>query len=628
MNTVIPPDAVPIRCITVQWLMRVYFSVALVVVAGCAHDLIFEHDVTTAAKPWTHDRFSNDAGDFQFAIVSDRTGSERPGVFGPALKKLNLLRPEFVMSVGDLIEGYGPDDEVNDEQWDELRTFTDQLEMPFFHVPGNHDINNRAQTLDLWTKRFGPTRYWFVYRDVLFLCLNSEDRRPRGLTDRQIDWALDVLAQHRDVRWTLVFMHQPLWVYDEWAAARSRPAMTGLAPIQTALQDRPYTVFAGHFHHYTRYVRHHRRYFILATTGGGSALRGPAFGQFDHAMWVTMTDDGPRIANLTLDGILPADVYMEQFHHFAQWQVQGAPDDPVNLDFSLVLNNPIDKPVSAVIQWHAGKDQTWSVKPPRLEVPIEAQGSKSFRFEAQSVLTGDALPFPMPTCQVVLRDGTQDRVARDLRLPFDVVKYMQKHPRTAESVATNQPPGVDGKLEDPLWNRPPDIDRFLVNNKNRRPPVATHAWFAHDRVNLYMAARCSETKLDALHTKATKRDVSAWRDDSIELLLDTNLDRQTYFQIIVSAAGVILDGRQRDTSWDGQFAQATGREAGAWTIEMAIPWKTLNVDPPSDGTVMGLLVARNRRAGGSHVFFQWTPTERGENHRPANFGNLHFKPTP
>jgi hypothetical protein len=41
----------------------------------------------------------------------------------------------------------------------------------------------------------------------------------------------------------------------------------------------------------------------LATTGGGSDLRGVAFGELEHITWVTMTDEGPQVAHLELDGI-------------------------------------------------------------------------------------------------------------------------------------------------------------------------------------------------------------------------------------------------------------------------------------------------------------------------------------
>src|SRR5262245_66619881 len=49
-------------------------------------------------------------------------------------------------------------------------------------------------------------------------------------------------------------------------------------------------------------------YLQLATTGGGSKLRGLEYGEFDQIAWVTMKPDGPRIANVLLDGVLPVDL--------------------------------------------------------------------------------------------------------------------------------------------------------------------------------------------------------------------------------------------------------------------------------------------------------------------------------
>jgi len=78
-------------------------------------------------NPWNHLDFHNDPNAFQFAIVSDRTGSARPGVFEDAIAKLNLLQPEFVMSVGDMIEGYSYDKTVVNAQWDEFQGFIKKL---------------------------------------------------------------------------------------------------------------------------------------------------------------------------------------------------------------------------------------------------------------------------------------------------------------------------------------------------------------------------------------------------------------------------------------------------------------------------------------------------------------------
>src|SRR3954467_10373219 len=99
-------------------------------------ELDFKHD---KRNPVTHLRLNNDRADFQFAIVSDRTGGHRAQVFSRAVEKLNLLQPEFVLSVGDLIEGGSKDEKKLDAEWQEFDGYIARLQMPFFYVPGNHD---------------------------------------------------------------------------------------------------------------------------------------------------------------------------------------------------------------------------------------------------------------------------------------------------------------------------------------------------------------------------------------------------------------------------------------------------------------------------------------------------------
>jgi hypothetical protein len=47
--------------------------------------------------------------EFSFVLLSDRTGMAQPGVFERAVAITNLLRPDFVVQIGDTIEGYTRD---------------------------------------------------------------------------------------------------------------------------------------------------------------------------------------------------------------------------------------------------------------------------------------------------------------------------------------------------------------------------------------------------------------------------------------------------------------------------------------------------------------------------------------
>jgi len=270
--------------------------------------------------PWTHLDFADDAVEFQFAIVSDRAANPREGVFKAALKKLEYLRPKFVMSVGDFIHGYGEgfkpltdEGSVRDKR-QEVDPALAELTVPFFRVAGNHDFNSDASA-KVWQDLYGPVYYSFQHKGVLFLCLNSQDggNYKAGIGAEQIAWVKQTLADHADARWVCLFFHQPLWLEDEKRLEQANDqdgaaTLTGFDQVEKLLAGRKYTVFAGHHHRYGKWIKPgDNKYFRLATTGGQSALAGPEAGTFDHIMWVTMTKDGPVIANLLLEGILDED---------------------------------------------------------------------------------------------------------------------------------------------------------------------------------------------------------------------------------------------------------------------------------------------------------------------------------
>ena len=134
----------------------------------------FSHTLENAEKPWTNKPFHNKPENFQFAIVSDRTGGHSEGVFGKGVEKINQLYPEFVMSVGDLIEGYTKNDSLINEQWDEFHKILNPLSSRFFYVAGNHDYSNTTMSKQ-WKESFGKDYYYFIYKGVLFLVMNTND---------------------------------------------------------------------------------------------------------------------------------------------------------------------------------------------------------------------------------------------------------------------------------------------------------------------------------------------------------------------------------------------------------------------------------------------------------------------
>src|SRR5262249_16238867 len=133
------------------------------------------------------------------------------------------------------------------------------------------------------------------------LCSDDPSDAGGHITDEQVAWAKKTLEENKDVRWTIVAIHKPLW-------AQANLAQNNWLAVEKLLTDRPYTVYAGHIHHYQKYVRQGRNYYQLATTGGGSRLRGVPYGEFDQIAWVTMKEGGPVMANVLLEGIYTEDL--------------------------------------------------------------------------------------------------------------------------------------------------------------------------------------------------------------------------------------------------------------------------------------------------------------------------------
>ncbi len=291
-------------------------------------------EILHGPNPWSHLEFQNDPGHFTFAIVSDLTGGYRDGVFEAAVDRLQLLRPEFIVSVGDFIEGYTEDRDELTRQWDVFDAMLEPLSAPFFYVPGNHDYSNDVMA-QVWKERRGRDYYHFVYGDVLFLAINTErDQGPASpeaetalrrlfalgrsdpetatriateafskqpfaadLGEDQVAYFERAITENPDARHTFLLMHKPIW------QGEGSPE---LDRIEAALGDRPFTAFAGHVHNYERFEIGSNLHIRLGTTGGTWVVPGMP-GSFDHVTLITMTDEGPSIANLVLDGILDSE---------------------------------------------------------------------------------------------------------------------------------------------------------------------------------------------------------------------------------------------------------------------------------------------------------------------------------
>ena len=494
-----------------QVLMRLVLGVLGLMLAvpgaGATGNMVdprFRIDAPDTAKPYTHLRFNNRPENFQFVVMADRTGANREGVFEDAIEKINMLQPEFVISVGDLIGGYTTDTQAVTKQWDEFDRLVSKLEMPYFFVAGNHDLSN-GPMVKIWEERRGRRYYHFLYHDVLFLVINTDDPFPVQMSAEQVAYFEKVLAEHPNPRWTFVFMHNPSWRLEptERQRASGIPHEHRFSQFDALLKGRKYTVFAGHTHNYS----HERRnggaeHIVMATTGGGSDLRGArAYGEFDHIAWVTMTDNGPRIANLALDGILPADVRTVATMRAVNAVTRTAPKGTLvrasgatftSATARLRLENPTSTPMNMRIEFQPAPPLT--VEPPVIDHDLAPGATESVQVTLtapQDTQTDDITAPVGAKWTATLDDDDESSGPLEVTGEFTItVDGPRAVTPAARAVTVDGDTGEWGRLPLAVTGPEPPARRW------RGPADASYRWgVSYDDEFLYIGVRTRDDKI-------------------------------------------------------------------------------------------------------------------------------------
>jgi hypothetical protein len=156
---------------------------------------------------------------------------------------------------------------------------------------------------------------------------------------------------------------------------------------------------------------------------------------------------------------------------------------------------------------------------------------------------------------------------------------------------------VDGVLDEAVWKANQPIGPFTQAepDEGKPPREATDVWLAYDDRALYIAVRSHDREPGKIFTTTKARDARPFDDDSLEIVIDTFLDRRNGYYFQLNAAGSLSDGRivenrLQDVSWDGIWDAQTRIDADGWVAEIEIPFKTVSFKP--DSTSWGFNIER------------------------------------
>lgn len=291
---------------------------------------------------------------FTFAVFGDRTGGPATGVriLADAVRDVNLIEPDLVMTVGDMINGYNETPEWM-AQMREYHSIMNHLLCPWFPVAGNHDtywrgpkgkkpLGEHDQNYELY---FGPLWYAFEHKNCLFVALYSDEGNPetgekhlhkpesQRMSPEQFAWLKQTLAQHRDAQHVFIFLHHPRWLGsarglgygDDWDRVHELLVQAGNVTA----------VFAGHIHRMHYLKSDGIEYVTLATVGGGQSSRIPEIGHLHHYNLVTVRRDQIAIASIPVGEVMD----VREIDHALQEECIALSEQKVGVEGTLVLED-------------------------------------------------------------------------------------------------------------------------------------------------------------------------------------------------------------------------------------------------------------------------------------------------
>jgi hypothetical protein len=163
---------------------------------------------------------------------------------------------------------------------------------------------------------------------------------------------------------------------------------------------------------------------------------------------------------------------------------------------------------------------------------------------------------------------------------------------TIRAVRAAEPLRVDGKLDDAIYTAVEPVGRFVQQEPDEGQPATerTDAWVLFDDDHIYVSARCWESHPERRVANEMRRDTNQLRqNDTFAVLFDTFHDRRNGYIFTANVIGGIGDSQVTDegppnVDWNTVWTVRTARFDQGWTIEMAIPFKSLRYRPGRDQT--------------------------------------------
>jgi 3',5'-cyclic AMP phosphodiesterase CpdA len=111
--------------------------------------------------------------------------------FRQAVRQINALRPELVVICGDMVNT------ADDRSYADFKEIANGLSMPYYCVPGNHDVGNEPTpaSLQAYRQRLGQDYFVVEHKGTAFIFVNTQlwKNPVEGETQKQDIWLKESL---------------------------------------------------------------------------------------------------------------------------------------------------------------------------------------------------------------------------------------------------------------------------------------------------------------------------------------------------------------------------------------------------------------------------------------------------
>ena len=190
---------------------------------------------------------------------------------------------------------------------------------------------------------------------------------------------------------------------------------------------------------------------------------------------------------------------------------------------------------------------------------------------------------------------------------------------TVRAVRLDAPLRLDGVLDEPIYARVEPFGDFIQQAPDEGAPATepTDTWIFFDDESVYVGARVHESVPESawVANEMQRDSFQLINNDGFIVVFDTFYDRRNGFAFRVNPIGGFSDQQITDEGnpnpdWNPVWDVRTGRFDGGWTVEMAIPFKSLRFRPGTD-QLWGVQVGRDIRSNVEEAYLTAVPISAG-----------------